>query len=392
MNVKVDLVRIFAADLVLRWAYQMGKSPLLPLFAATLGAAEMMTGLIVAVSTFTGMILKPLFGMLSDRWGRRIWLLTALVIFSGAPFLYQFVSTATELFALRLMHGFATAIFGPVSLAYVADLANENRATRLAIFGMARSFSSLGAPLCAGLLLTYFEIQTVFTLIGFLSLTAMFPLFFLTDTTEQHDAPKLRLQFHMLSALRHSLETPAIWFAGLLELSVYLVTYAVKAFLPLFILSQDNGTILQAGMFFSLQEALHMLIRPIGGRFADRKGYGVAISAGMLVLALAVILLPLLPGLWILGAAVMMGAAQALVFPASVALLAQGTQKGHRGAGMGFYGALRNLGKVTGPVLAGALLIRFDFSAVFGGFAVCLTIVALIVGLQRHKLTGVSSN
>ena len=134
---KIDLAKIFAADFVLRFSYQMGKSPLLPLFAVALGAAEMLTGLIVAVSTFTGVLLKPLFGMLSDRSGRRTWLLISLIIFLVTPLLYQFISTPEGLLALRLFHGFATAIFGPVSLAYVAEIADENRATRLAIFGMA---------------------------------------------------------------------------------------------------------------------------------------------------------------------------------------------------------------------------------------------------------------
>ena len=88
---KANLAKIFVADFVLRFSYQMGKSPLLPLFAAALGAAEMLTGLIVAVSTFTGVLLKPFFGMLSDRSGRRIWLLISLVIFLVTPFLYQFI-------------------------------------------------------------------------------------------------------------------------------------------------------------------------------------------------------------------------------------------------------------------------------------------------------------
>ena len=70
---------IFVADLIARSAYQMGKTPLLPIFAATLGADGAFLGLIVSVSTFTGIISKPLFGILSDRWGRRIWLIIGTI-------------------------------------------------------------------------------------------------------------------------------------------------------------------------------------------------------------------------------------------------------------------------------------------------------------------------
>ncbi|MFT5004821.1 MAG: MFS family permease, partial [Paracoccaceae bacterium] len=231
-NAKRNLARIFAADLILRWAYQMGKTPLLPLFAAALGAAEMMTGLVVAVSTFTGMILKPVFGILSDRNGRRIWLLLALILFIILPFLYRFVETPEQLFALRLIHGLATAIFGPVSLSYVADIGHQNRASRLAVFGMARSTATLLAPLSAGYVLTYYPIETVFTAIGFLSLVAALPLLMLSEPASVKPTTKTSLISHFGAAIKLSVATPAIWLAGLLELMVYLVTYAVRAFLP----------------------------------------------------------------------------------------------------------------------------------------------------------------
>ena len=64
---------LFGADLIVRTAYQMGKTPVLPLFAAAIGASQMAVGTIVAVSTVTGMLLEPLIGALSDRWGRRVW-------------------------------------------------------------------------------------------------------------------------------------------------------------------------------------------------------------------------------------------------------------------------------------------------------------------------------
>jgi MFS family permease len=70
-----SLLAITTADLIVRSAYQMGKTPLLPIFAASLGAGDVFLGLIVSVSTLTGMILKPFIGILSDRWGRAKWLI-----------------------------------------------------------------------------------------------------------------------------------------------------------------------------------------------------------------------------------------------------------------------------------------------------------------------------
>lgn len=383
---KVDLAKIFAADFVLRFSYQMGKSPLLPLFAVALGAAEILTGLIVAISTFTGVLLKPLFGMLSDRSGRRTWLLISLVIFLVTPLLYQFISTPEALLALRLFHGFATAIFGPVSLAYVAEIANETRATRLAIFGMARALASFGAPLCAGLALTYFKPEKVFVLISLMSLAAAVPLIMLHEREDLAAKQKQNFMSHAMAAIKLSLQTTGIWLAGFLEFLVFLVTYAVRAFLPLFIMSQDGGTVLQAGIFFSIQEGVHIIFRPIGGQLADKSDYRIALFLGLVMLACGLVILPLVPGLMILVAAIFLGLAQAMVLPGSLALLAAETQAGHQGAGMGFYGALRNTGKVGGPIITGALLTVFTFSSVFYCYAVLLSFVAITV-LMRSKVS-----
>ena len=66
--------------------------------------------------------------------------------------------------------------------------------------------------------------------------------------------------------------------------------------------------------------------------------------------------------------------------PSSVALLSRGSHKNFVGAAMGFYGALRNVGKALGPIVAGTLLISFNYSTVFYIFA-GLIILFLILSL-----------
>jgi len=92
-----DFLNITLADFLVRSAYQMGKTPLLPIYAAMLGATDAFLGFIVSVSTLTGMMLKPGIGILSDRWGRRWWLLTGTAFFAFVPFFYRFVQTPEQL-------------------------------------------------------------------------------------------------------------------------------------------------------------------------------------------------------------------------------------------------------------------------------------------------------
>ncbi|MDA1238774.1 MAG: MFS transporter [Proteobacteria bacterium] len=89
--------------------------------------------------------------------------------------------------------------------------------------------------------------------------------------------------------------------------------------------------------------------------------------------------------------AIFLGVGQAFIFPSSVALLASRADIQHRGAAMGFYGALRNFGKVLGPVLAGFLLSKFDFASVFMGFSGFIFVTTILaVPAWRRIVEGLS--
>ena len=376
--------RIFAADAIVRTAYQMGKTPVLPLFAAMLGASDILLGLVVSVSTLTGIVVKPIIGFLSDRQGRRIWLLISAGLFIIMPFAYLVVRTPEELFALRLVHGLATAIFGPVSLALVAEMAGRRRATRLGVFGLARSVGYLLAPVSAAFLLTHMSPQLLFMLTGIIATIALVPLLALEGGKAGHMAAKAGhghsprdLFASFAAALNSASRRPAIWVAGSLEMMVNMAAYAVKAFLPLHILaaSQSGHALILAGLFFTVQEGAHMLMRTPGGMVADRYGRLTVIGIGVLVMAGGLFALPWLQGDMVILGAVALGAAQGLVFPASLAFVADQSATG-MGTGMGLYGAMRNLGKVLGPVMGGIIMTVGSFDDVLVSAGSLLLVLA----------------
>ena len=410
-------VRIALADFIVRSAYQMGKTPLLPIFAASLGASDALLGLIVAVSTLTGMATKPLFGLLSDRMGRRLWLLIGTLIFAGVPFLYALIETPAQLIAIRLLHGAATAIYGPVTVAYVAERSGQRKAERLGWFGMARSGGYLIGPAVAGWLLLSLEPVAVFTLIGALSMAAFVPVLALgrEETTPAKAAPtplstrgdpeiargSAAGAFRRLvrGITRNNsngagtdqsqavlLGAPAVWLSGALEAAVFVVTYVVKAFLPAYALTAGYSTV-EIGLFFSAQEGALILLKPWGGRLGDRLGHLRTVSLGMICLALCLpFLLAANGAVGLLAVAVAMGAAQALIFPATMALIAEQMPADRVGTGMGLAGSLKNAGKVAGPLLGGLLIVGLGFGGMFWLLAALLSAGALALFIHNRRV------
>jgi MFS family permease len=87
------------------------------------------------------------------------------------------------------------------------------------------------------------------------------------------------------------------------------------------------------------------------------------IGLGMLLYGLTLPLLTWAPGVMpMMILAGIFGAAQALVFPSTTALVSNNVNPDHLGTGMGLTGALNNAAKVAGPVLGGILIAQFDFA------------------------------
>lgn len=383
-HVTVNLWRVTAADFLLRTAYQMGKSPLLPLFAASLGAGSLFLGLIVSVSTMTGLFLKPIFGYLSDRSGRKVWMLVGVCLFAFTPFLYWFVKTPEHLFVLRLVHGLATAIFGPVTLAYVTSLALEKRATRQGWFGLARSGSYLIAPAAAAWAMSWMDPVAVFTIIGVISLLAFLPVMMLTETAvKTQNLPQMNNPVAaFLYAARQAVSIPVLWFAGSMEMIIYMATYAIKAFLPVYAHLELGVDLLTVGLFFSAQEGANLLARPIGGKLADRFGLRPVLSTALLVLGLVILTLPFATnGPQFLVVALVMGGALGICLPTIIALYSLHLPDHDLGLGMGLLGTIRNLGKVSGPIIGGVILTFATFGLFFTLCSVLILLLSATIAL-----------
>ena len=85
--------------------------------------------------------------------------------------------------------------------------------------------------------------------------------------------------------------------------------------------------------------------------------------------------------------AILMGIAQALVLPSTIALVALQVESTHIATGMGLVGTLRNTGKVLGPVLAGLLINWFEFGLAFHllGLGLILGTIPLLYTINKHR-------
>ncbi|MEX0277503.1 MAG: MFS transporter [Ruegeria sp.] len=378
-----SLLALFLADFIVRTSYQIGKAPVLPVFAHGLGASPLLLGAIVSVSTATGFFLKPLFGLLSDYRGRWIWLMIGTTLFTLVPALYLFVKTPSDLFALRILHGLATAVYGPVTLAYVASWRRNKAAEAFGWFGLARTLSYVLGPLIGGAALTFAAPEAIYAATCFLSALAFLPTLYVRYS----DHVAKPSTWSLTEAIRMVLTCRPLFVLAVIEGTTYIAIYAVKAFLPVMALIAGYQPI-EIGTFLALQEATNAILRPPMGRLADRTRPGLPLLLGLATLAAGLLVLSVggpTPSI-MLAVAVLIGAGQGAFGPATLSLVSIATPPQHLGLAFGSIGAIRNAGKIAGPIIAGALVSTLSYQAAFASIASIPLLLALwILVSPRHS-------
>jgi|TARA_Y100000588_G_scaffold233402_1_gene247100 MFS family permease len=361
----------------------------LPFFASNLGANSILIGTISSISAITGMILKPIIGVIGDAGNKIKLLLFACIIFAFTPFLYLFISEPFHLISIRLFHGLATAIFGPITLAVIASIYINNRATYLGWFGTARSMGYVLGPVIGGGLLIFFKSEYIFLITGIISLISFIPMLFLLldkskiENSQQQSFEKFKINlFQNLSTDIHKLIlTPQLWIVIIIEWCFYSVFYAMKIFIPLYLVNSGYNTFF-AGSFITVIELIHILLRPAGGIVGDKSGYYPSIIFGLLILGLSMFFVSLSFDKTILIIpAFLIGISQALVLPSSMALAANTVNKDRISTTMGLIGSFRNGGKIFGPVLIGYLINVYNYQSTFTIIGLLTVSIMIVISI-----------
>jgi EmrB/QacA subfamily drug resistance transporter len=112
---------------------------------------------------FASMLLT--MGTLGDRFGRKRALQIGLALFGGASLGVLFVENATQLIVVRCLMGVGGALIMPATLSVISNVfPKEERAKAIGIWSAMASIGVGLGPLFGGLLLEFFDWQSVFLL------------------------------------------------------------------------------------------------------------------------------------------------------------------------------------------------------------------------------------
>jgi MFS transporter, DHA1 family, multidrug resistance protein len=331
--------------------------PVYPFFVQQLGAGGSALGLLMATGALTELIFAPLWGSVSDRTGRKPILMVGMVGYGLAMVLFGLSTELWMLFAARAFSGVLSAATLATSMAYIADSTGEKeRGGGMGALGGAAGLGiilgpGLGGWLATGSLSTPFFIAAAMSLLSLLLIALLLP----ETLPREARAVEGRIGLVDFRALWDGLRGPI---AGLLLL-VFLGTVGTSNFEAIFGLYALNVLGYgpeRVGAILTVVGIVAVISRGLLTGLATRRWGEAAVIKGALLAGAAAFLLLLLArdhaavlattGLFVL--------ATAFFRPAVHSLTSQRATVG-QGAAMGLSSSFVSLGRVVGPIWAGAV-------------------------------------
>ena len=109
-------------------------TPLMPLLAVTLGFNKQMAGLAVLLHTLTANLAQPLTGYLSERYGRKLFLVVGIAITIVSMSCLGLVGSYAGMVGIMLTAGVGLSLFHPAGASLMGAVQGEHRGLYIACF------------------------------------------------------------------------------------------------------------------------------------------------------------------------------------------------------------------------------------------------------------------
>ena len=372
-NWRVTLWAMVTVQLIMSLSFTI-LSPIMPLFLPELGvtsvtALDLWSGALASVTSFIAAFAAPIWGRLSDRYGRKPMVLRAAAAIGVLTILMGLVQSPWHMLALRIVMG-ALAGFSTAAVVLVTTQVPRGRlGSSLGWLSTGQLVGSLIGPVIGGVLADLTgSYRKPFFVAGSISLLAFVVCMFLVP--ERFTAPKEAIaRPSMLSGLRILTRSPAM--AALVTV-LLMSQFGVQAIFPIITLfiqemvgnRPDIATL--SGFAFSATGIAGVFAVPVLGRLSDRIGERRVLLVAIAGAALMTAPQAFTENYWLFvaerfGVGMFVGA----IVPMTNTLIAKMTAPGDRGYTFGLTQSAYFLGNSFGPITGGAVGAAFGLHWVF---------------------------
>ncbi|MGB3635411.1 MAG: MFS transporter [Rubrobacteraceae bacterium] len=361
-------------------------TPAFPKVIQEFGIGSGQVGLLITFFTLPGIVLTPVLGIMSDRYGRKSILTPALILFGVAGGLCAFATSFDMLLFLRFIQGMGAAALGTLNVTVIGDI-YEGR-ERSAALGYNSSVLSTGTatyPGIGGLLATFGWFYPF--LLPLVAIPIAFMVLFSLHNPEPVNDQGLKEFFgNVFGNLWPRLKNPRILGVFLASLITFILLFGSQlAYLPILMNERFDAPPYVIGFILSgasLTTALtSSQLGRLTGRFKEKTllKFSFLIYAAALVVAAVVPILPML-----LVSAALLGVANGINIPNIFSLLNEVAPADNRGAFLSVNGMILRIGQTLGPLFMATLAVPIGLTGAYlASAALALVTFFLTIAIIR---------
>ena len=359
-------------------------SPLLPVYAKEMGASGVWLGLTFSAFAITQAIFGPFAGRLSDRYGRKPFIVAGLLVYLIAAIGYLTAQSFYQVIAFRAFSGIGTSLIFSVTRAYIGDMTPPGQEGRwLGTFATGDIIGFGTGPLVAGLLREVFGFRSVFVAMALLlASSAVIILWWLPGRPPVSQERRARNLVAPRLSFKAALTTPIVLAVTVFMLVTSLSSGAAMSFLGLHLENNIGVGPILVGVAFATQDLAAGFAQPLFGRMADRYNRRLLVVIGLSMSAVFIAFMGLANSyLLIVLLLFLMGAGGAISQVSAGAIQVVAGRKVGMGTVIGLGSAGNGVGIVIGSVIGGLLLDQFSISApfLFGGVMTAIGMILFVV-------------
>ena len=357
----------------LYWGALYVYSPILSVYAASLGASFTTVGVIVGAYGFVQMLLRIPVGIWSDRLGRRLPLLYAGHFFNLLGCLgLAFATNAAWLVLARGVFGISAATWVGFTVLY-ASYFPPNEAPKA--MGVVSAINGISLTIFIGLggqiaeiwgMASTFYVGAALAVLGIV-------------TTIPVAEKRVPLNSATVRQIRSVMTHPIVITTALVSaLNQYVIWATTFGFIPLYAdgLGASKSALGVIGVIALLPYTLASLVNH---RIAGRLGENRSLFVGILVMAAMALIVPLINSLPLLAITQgISGVGRGMTYPLLMGLSIRQIPEQDRATAMGVFQATYAIGMFLGPMTCGALADVFGLSGAFVVAGAICTVAAFI--------------
>ena len=326
--------------------------PALPALTEPFGISDSALAMIMTVYTAPAIILSPIFGVVADLYGRRLLLAWGLILFGFSGAAMALAPTFGWLLALRAIQGIGFSAVIPLTIVLIGDLLegdNEIGGQGLKVF-LDRVGYLILPPL--GGMLAAIAWFWPFLLYIFVVPLGLCVLLWMPETKGTEHDNNWKYLKDMLRLTRHP-RLMVAFSAGFLR---FFLDYGFLTYFPLFLVRTHGISTATAGFLYAFFSAGAMLTSSQAGRLAAGRDKPQLLFAAFTVSGLALVAVPFLPGVLLVGIALFFyGLANGVISPMQKSLLTQNAPTEMRGGIIAFDRLIQQVSKTVSTTVVGLL-------------------------------------